>query len=516
MNKAVVYLVGAGPGDPGLITVRGRELLGLADAVVYDFLANPAFLSAARGNSELIYVGKQGGAHTLPQKEINQLLINLAKSGKTVVRLKGGDPFIFGRGGEEAQALAEAGIPFEIVPGVTSGSAAAAYAGIPVTHRGLSSSVAFITGHETPGKQSSDHNWQALAHGPQTLVFYMGVHTLPDICRNLLEAGMPPERPAAVVERGTLAMQRTVTATLSELPQAAAKAAIAAPAVVIVGEVVNLRQCLHWYEKRPLFGRTVVVTRSREQAGALSAQLEALGAAVIEFPCIEIRPLPEQSLVQGAIERLKQYAWVVFTSANGVKFFWRQIQALGRDARVFASCRVAAMGPGTAEALQTRGIRPDFVPERYVAESMAEGLLALGVSGKKVLIPRAVAARDVLPQTLEKGGAEVKVLPVYEARPQARGKDELLLALQEDKIDWITFASSGTVHNFFAAVPPLVLQNIQKQGRGKALRFACIGPITRETLEQYGFSCDLEPEAYSLSGLVSVICDYYNNRQEER
>ena len=516
MTTTTVYLVGAGPGDPGLLTLRGRQLLGAADAVVYDYLANRAFLDFARPDAELVYVGKQGGAHTLPQAEINQLLVDLARKGKSVARLKGGDPCIFGRGGEEAAALAAAGVPFEIVPGVTSGSAAAAYAGIPVTHRGLSSSVAFITGHEDADKQGSAHNWQALAHGPETLVFYMGVKNLPEICRCLLEAGMPPDRPAAIVQWGTTPRQRSLLSTVGNLPQDVAAAGITAPALTIVGEVARLRGSLHWYEDRPLFGRTIVVTRSRDQAGALTAALTALGAEVIEFPCIDVLPLPDQSLVHGAISRLSEYQWVIFTSANGVKFFWEQLAALGKDARALAFCRVAAIGPGTAQELAVRGITADFLPQSFVAESVAEGLTALGVAGQRILIPRAVAARDVLPQALERAGAEVRVLPVYEARPCFNRQDELREALTQGLVDCVTFASSSTVDNFFAGIPPKLLQEKRGMaendgGAGKIPRFACIGPITRSTLESYGLPCDIEPQEYTIAALAAALAEFYKD-----
>ena len=516
MTTATVYLIGAGPGDPGLLTLRGRELLARADVVVYDYLANSVFLDFARPEAERIYVGKKGGEHTLPQVEISRLLVDLAKSGKSVARLKGGDPFIFGRGGEEAEALVAAGVPFEVVPGVTAGAAAAAYAGIPVTQRGLSSSVAFITGHEDADKIASAHDWPALAHGPETLVFYMGVKNLPEICRNLLKAGLPAGRPAAVVQWGTTPRQRTLISTLAALPREAAAAGVTAPAVVIVGEVVTMRETLRWYENRPLFGRSIVVTRSREQAGALTAQLAALGADVLEFPCIEVLPLPDQSLVHTAIGHLPEYQWVVFTSANGVKFFWEQLKALGKDARALAPCRVAAIGPGTAQSLAERGITADFLPESFVAESVAEGLIGLGVAGQRILIPRAVSARDVLPQVLELAGAGVRVLPVYEARPDFNGRDELKSALAEGRVDFVTFASSSTVDNFFAGVPPEMLQeNRDKAEAGqtgrKILRFACIGPITRAALESYGFACDVEPREYTIAGLVTALAEFYKH-----
>ena len=516
MTTSTVYLIGAGPGDPGLLTLRGRELLGLVDVVVYDYLANRAFLDFARPDAELIYVGKKGGEHTLSQEKINQLLVDLALSGKSVGRLKGGDPFIFGRGGEEAEALVAAGVPFEVVPGVTAGAAAAAYAGISVTQRGLSSSVAFITGHEDACKLESAHDWQALAHGAETLVFYMGVKNLPEICRNLLKAGLPAGRPAAMVQWGTTPRQRSLVSTLAGLPQDAAVAGMAAPAVVIIGEVAALRESLQWYEQRPLFGRSIVVTRSRDQAGALAAALTDLGAEVMEFPCIEVVPLPDQSLVHGAISRLADYQWVIFTSANGVKFFWEQLAALGKDARVLASCRVAAIGPGTAQSLAERGITADFLPQSFVAESVAEGLIALGVAGQRILIPRAVAARDVLPQALEQAGAEVRVLPVYEARPCFAGRVDLEAALAEGRVDSITFASSSTVDNFFAGLPAKMLQEIraaaESRDGAKIPRFACIGPITRTTLESYGLPCDIEPHEYTLAALVQALVDFYKKK----
>ena len=513
MTTSTVYLIGAGPGDPGLLTLRGREVLGRVDVVVYDYLANRAFLDFARPDAELIYVGKKGGEHTLPQAKINELLVDLARAGKSVARLKGGDPFIFGRGGEEAEALVAAGVPFEVVPGVTAGAAAAAYAGIPVTQRGLSSSVAFVTGHEDPDKGMSAHDWAALAHGPETLVFYMGVKNLPEICRNLLEAGLPAGRPAAMVQWGTTPRQRTLLSTLGALPQEAEAAGLSAPAVVIVGEVAALRKSLQWYENRPLFGRKVVVTRSREQAGALTAALAALGAEVMEFPCIEVLPLADQSLVQGAISRLPEYQWVIFTSANGVKFFWEQLTALGKDARALGVCQVAAIGPGTAQSLAERGIVADFLPESFVAESVAEGLISQGVAGQRILIPRAVAARDVLPQALERAGAEVRVLPVYEARPCFSGREELREVFVKGGVDCVTFASSSTVDNFFAGLDPALLQHLRnaqaENGAGGPPHFACIGPITRATLESYGFACDIEPQEYTIAGLTAALVDFY-------
>lgn len=499
-----VYLIGAGPGDPGLFTLRGRDCLAAADVVIYDALANDALLGHARKDAELIYVGKVAGNHALPQDGINQLLVDKAREGKVVARLKGGDPYIFGRGGEEAEALLEAGIPFEEVPGISSTIAAPAYAGIPLTHRNFASSVTIITGHENPDKPGSVHNWQALARSASTLVFVMGMKNLPDIARNLLEAGMDPATPAALVYRGTTSRQRSLVATLADLPQAAVDQGFSNPSVIVVGKVCSLHDQLGWFEQRPLFGRSVVVTRAREQASGLAQELGRLGADVIQCPTIEISPLPDYAELDAAIARLSEYAWLIFTSVNGVRWFWKRLEAAGKDSRALGLCRVAAIGPATAEALEARGIRPDFIPERYVAEGVVEGLLARGkVDGVRMLLPRAAKAREVLPDELRKAGARVDVISAYETIPAATRKDEVLERIQAGTLDCITFGSSSTVENFLSLIPAETLR------AHPDVRLAAIGPVTAKTLEAHGLPCHIMPEEYTIPALVQALVSHY-------
>ncbi len=495
-----VYLIGAGPGDLGLLTIKGKKAIQSADAVVYDYLANPAFLKYAKPGAEIIYVGKKGGDHTLPQDKINELIIAKAKEGKVVARLKGGDPYVFGRGGEEAEELVAAGLTFEVVPGVTAGVAAAAYAGIPVTHRAFTPSVCFITGHEDPGKAQSTLHWDVYAKSTSTLVFYMGVKNLPDICAKLMEAGRPGDEPVALVYRGTSCRQRSFVSTLAEAPAEAKRLKFTAPSIIIVGGVCGLRDTLGWFEKRPLLGRGVVVTRAREQASDFASVLEDLGACVLEFPTIAVKPLPDYAEVRTVVENLRDYGWVIFTSTNGVDHFWRILKEMGKDARALGPCQVAAIGPATADALRERGIEPDFVPPKYVAESVVEGLLARGVQGKKVLIPRAKVAREVLPEELAKAGAEVRVLPVYETGLAEAGPDEFLEWLARGDVQFVTFTSSSTVENFFALVPK---ERIAE--RRADLKIACIGPVTAKTLARFGFTPDISPEDYTIPGLAAAL-----------
>lgn len=499
-----VYLIGAGPGDPGLFTLRGRDCLAAADVVIYDALANDALLGHARKDAELIYVGKVAGDHALPQDGINRLLVEKAREGKVVARLKGGDPYIFGRGGEEAEALLEAGIPFEEVPGISSTIAAPAYAGIPLTHRNFASSVTIITGHENPDKPGSVHNWQALAQSASTLVFVMGMKNLPDIARNLLDAGMDPATPAALVYRGTTPRQRSLVATLAALPQAAVDQGFSNPSVIVVGKVCSLHDQLGWFEQRPLFGRSVVVTRAREQASGLAQELVQLGADVIQCPTIEISPLPDYAELDAAIDRLSEYAWLIFTSVNGVRWFWKRLEAGGKDSRALGLCRVAAIGPATAEALEARGIRPDFIPERYVAEGVVEGLLARGkVDGVRMLLPRAAKAREVLPDELRKAGARVDVISAYETIPAAARKDEVLERMRAGTLDCVTFGSSSTVENFLSLIPAETLR------AHPDVRLAAIGPVTAKTLEAHGLPCHIMPEEYTIPALVQALVSHY-------
>lgn len=496
---STVYLIGAGPGDPGLLTIRAKELIETADVVVYDYLANKDFLGYARKDAEIIYVGKKGGDHTLPQDKINELIIAKAKEGKSVARLKGGDPYVFGRGGEEAEELVAAGVPFEVVPGVTAGVAAPAYAGIPVTHRDFTTSVCFITGHEDPTKEESGHNWEVYAKSNSTLVFYMGVKNLPMIAGKLMQGGRDKNTPVALVRWGTRSEQQSMVSTLEHVADDAEKRRFAAPSIIIVGGVCGLHDKLAWFEKKPLLGKGVVVTRAREQASGLSATLKSLGAHVYEFPTISVEPLDDYAEVEQAILGLAAVDWLVFTSVNGVKHFWKQLTEIGLDTRALGGCSVAAIGPATADELKARGVTPDFVPAKYVAEEVVAGLLERGVAGKHVLIPRAKVAREVLPEQLAKAGADVRVLPVYETRLAQRDPAELVAALEKGKIQALTFTSSSTVENFFALLPAETLKQHPE------VKIACIGPVTAKTLGRFGFAPSIQPADYTIPALVEAL-----------
>lgn len=479
-----VYLVGAGPGDPGLITVRGRQLLEAADVVVYDRLAPRALLDLAPSAAQRIDVGKGPGRATLGQEEINALLVEHGRAGRTVVRLKGGDPYVFGRGGEEAEALQAEGVPFEVVPGVTSAVAAPAYAGIPVTHRGLSTHVTIVTGHEDPAKGRKDVDWEALAHAGGTLVILMGAANLRQISGRLVDGGLAPETPAAAVMWGTTPAQRSIRATLGTI----AEAGVEAPAAVVIGEVAALD--LAWFERRPLFGRRVVVTRAREQASELRVRLEELGADVIELPAIEVRPL------QFEVPTLGAYSWLVFTSSNGVEVFFKNgLGASGWDARALSGCRVAAIGPGTAAALARFGVRADLVPERYVAEALVEAFPAPDGRGDRILLLRAAVARDALPDGLAQLGYGVDVVAVYETVPGDPDPAEVE-AVRRGEVDAVTFTSSSTVTNLvdlLGAIPkpqPAVV---------------AIGPVTAQAAERAGLQVDGVAEDHTIDGLVDVL-----------
>lgn len=508
----MVWLVGAGPGDPGLLTLRGRELLAEADVVVYDALASGDLLGWARPGAELLYVGKVAGNHALSQGEINELLIARARSGgpgggpARVVRLKGGDPYIFGRGGEEGEALAAAGVPFEVVPGVSSAVAAPAYAGIPLTHRGLASSVSIITGHECAGKGSSAINWQALAASGSTLVFVMGMQNLEEICGRLIQAGLSADTPAALIYRGTMPEQRSLICPLGDLAREGAARGFSNPAVIVVGQVCSLAPVLDWFGSRPLLGRTVLVTRARRQASGMAAMLSGLGARVLQFPTIAIRPAADYSRLDQAIQRLGEYAWLIFTSVNGVEHFWQRLTLAALDSRALAGVKVAAIGPATASALAARGISADFVPEKYVAESTAAGLLARvggDMRGLRVLLPRAARARELLPQELAQAGALVDVAAAYETVPAAQGREEVLASLAKGEISCIAFASSSTVENFLASVPPSAL------GGPRSPVLAAIGPITADALAARGLRAQIMPQDYTIPALVEAIAGHF-------
>ena len=502
MSGGKVYLVGAGPGDPGLITLKAARCLSRAEVVVYDFLANPALLFHAAG-AERIYVGKQGSDHTLPQAEINVLLVRLAREGRVVVRLKGGDPFVFGRGGEEAEALAEAGVRFEIVPGVTSAVAAPAYAGIPLTHRDFASSVGFVTGHEDPTKPESSLDWDRLATGLGTIVFLMGVHRLPFIAASLVAAGRAPTTPAALIRWGTTPEQITVVGTLADIAARAKEVGLAPPAVLVVGEVVSLRDRLNWFETLPLFGRMVCVTRTREQASALSQALADLGARVIECPTIRVASPNDWGPVDRAMDRLADVAWLVLSSPNGVDFLMRRLGERGLDARHLAPVKLAAIGPATAERLSTYGLKADLVPEEYVAEGLAQALSVAGVSGRRVLLARAAEARPVLPQALSAAGARVEEVVLYQTLIPDGLPAEAKTVLAEHTPDLITFTSSSTVTHFVELARRHHLEHLL------AAQAACIGPITSRTARQAGLNVVIEAGVYTVPGLVSAIQTHF-------
>jgi uroporphyrinogen III methyltransferase/synthase len=478
-----VYLVGAGPGDPGLLTLRAAELIARADVILHDRLIPPGALEGARPDAEIVFVGKQGGGAQVPQSEIDRLLLEHARAGKDVVRLKGGDPFVFGRGGEEALRCLEAGVPFEVVPGVTAGVAAPAYAGIPVTQRGLASGVAFVTGHEDPAKPDSALDWPALAAFPGTLVFYMGVRALPRIAQQLVAGGRPADEPVAVVERGTLPGQRTVLATLADVVERAAAERIRAPAITLVGPVAGLREQLAWLERRPLHGRTVAVTRAQPQASALAARLRELGATVVEAPAIRTEPLDAE------LPDLSAYDLLCVTSPTGAHVLFERLAAAGLDARALAGATVAAIGPGTARALAEHGIRADVVPERAIAEGLVEALA--GTTMTRALVVRARDGRDMLPDALRERGAAVDMLALYETVAEPLDPDTAAAAA---RADYVTFTSASTVRFFLAAAGAL----------GGA-RIASIGPATSAALREAGLEPDLEADPHTPDGLIAAL-----------
>ena len=492
-RPGVVYLVGAGPGDPGLMTARSLDLIACADAIYYDRLIPPGALAGAREDAELVYVGKQPGVASVPQEEIGERLIEAARAGRSVVRLKGGDPFVFGRGGEEGEALRAAGVEFEVVPGITAGVAATAYAGIPVTHRDDASAVAFVTGHEDPEKDETALDWDALAAFPGTLVFYMGVKRLEENAKALIAAGRDPEQPAAAIERGTMEGQRTVTATLRTIHEAVALAEVKAPALIVVGPVVERHEELDWLARRPLHGKRVIVTRARAQASGLAASLRELGAGVVELPAIRIEPRIDAPEVRAAAAAIGLYELVCLTSPNGVRLLFEALAAADLDSRALAGVTVAAIGPGTARALTRHGIVADVVPERFVAEGLIEALKDVDVEGARVLVARAAEARDVLPEHLEKRGAEVDVVALYET-VRERPKAETVEAAQG--ADYVTFTSSSTVTNLAEA--------LGERFPAEA-RVVSIGPVTSEAIREAGLRVDVEAERHDIDGLLNAL-----------
>lgn len=518
MSKGVVYLVGAGPGDPGLITVKGLECIRRADVVVHDRLASPELLQEARPDAERIYVGKAASRHAMRQEDINHLLVELASQGKTVCRLKGGDPYVFGRGGEEAETLVEAGIRFEEVPGVTSAIAAPAYAGIPVTHRDFTSGVAIFTGHEDPDKAESAIAWDKIATGVGTLVFVMGMENLPRITEKLQENGRSPETPVALVRWGTLPRQEVLIGTLSTVVEKAREASFSAPVIIIVGEVVTLRQKLRWFDNRPLFGKRVLVTRTREQASHLSALLRQQGAEPVECPTIQIEPMEDTSALDQALLRLIEYDWVVFTSVHGVRSVLERLRAAGSGPSALAVTRLAAIGPATARELTEAGLGVAYQPQQYVAEAIVEGMNE--VEGKRILLPRADIAREALAIGLRAKGGLVDEVDAYRTLPARAQAEPVRRMLAAGEIDAVTFTSSSTVRNFVALVGPETgsaeqdAKTSEVLGLPDGVKIACIGPITSETARQLGLRVDIEAKEYTIPGLVEALVEAYRKASQ--
>jgi uroporphyrinogen III methyltransferase/synthase len=506
-KKGKVYLVGAGPGDPGLLTLRAKELIEKADVIVYDYLANETFLDYAKDDAELIYAGKSGSSHTMKQEDINRLICDKAGKGFNVVRLKGGDPFIFGRGGEEAQELVKAGIPFEIVPGITSAIAVPAYAGIPLTHRDYTSTVAFITGHEDPAKGESDIDWERLATGVGTLVFLMGVGNLEAIAAQLIQHGRSPETPAAVIHRGTVAGQKTIEGKLRHIADIVKREGIKPPGIIVVGDVVGLRTELNWFEQRPLFGKRIVVTRAKEQASRFMAALSELGAECIEFPVIEILSPDNLDGMDKAIQSLESYDWLLFTSVNGVKYFFDRLYGLGKDIRSLKDIKVGVIGPKTAEAVYEKGIRSDLIPDEYRAEAVVEAFKKWDVKGLRILLARAVEARGLLPEELRKMGAHVDVVQAYRTVMPGTGTEKVRSMLKDGEINMVTFTSSSTVTNFMAMFKEDGDKVKQWMER---IDIACIGPITAKTAEENGIKVSFIAESYTIEALTDAIVEYYS------
>ena len=498
----MVYLVGAGPGDYRLISIKAVDCLKMADVVVYDRLADDRILRWAPENAEYIYVGKASSNHTMKQEDINQLLVDKAKEGKCVVRLKGGDPFVFGRGGEEGLLLRQNNLPFEIVPGITSAISVPAYAGIPVTHRAVATSFAVVTGHEDPTKGESNMRWEHLAMGVDTLVFLMGVANLPHITSKLIENGRSADTPAAVIRWGTKPEQRTLITTVGRAAEDVAKNGIKPPAIFIVGEVVKLRDSLQWFDnlaQRPLFGKRILVTRARSQASQLTAKLENLGAEVIEVPAITITdPADLYAALDQAIGQLQDYHWVMFTSANGVKHFFARLLQAGKDARALGYAKIAAIGSATAAELKKYGLVADVVPGEYRAEGIIEAMKGKLPPHAKILLPRAEEAREILPEKLREMGAEVDVVSAYRTVCAAADGEGLTSELNEGRIDMVTFTSSSTVKNLVNIIGSADVLN--------GVKTACIGPVTADTAKSLGIEPDIIAKEYTIDGLVEAIC----------
>jgi len=506
MGQGVVYLVGAGPGDPKLLTVRGQELLQQADVVAYDHLVSPRLLRTCAPRAKLVYVGKEPDRHTASQSAINRLLVRAAKAGKTVVRLKGGDPFLFGRGGEEAVELRKAGVAYEVVPGVTSALAVPAYAGIPLTYRSLSSSVAIVTGHEDPAKPESSVRWDRLATACDTLVCLMGVATLPAIAARLIRHGRKPATPCAVIEWGTCPGQRTVTGALRTIVKAARAASIRPPAVLVVGDVVSLRRKLAWFESRPLFGKRILVTRASDKAAGFADQLEALGADVVQLPAIELAPVKPNGLFRHAIiEQMPAIDWVFFTSPEGIGWFSKMLKSYRKDVRWLSGCHIAAIGPKTAVALEERGLHVDFIPRRFSQEGVLQDFPRRIVRGKRALILSAEESRDVLSSGLRRRGMRVQKVPIYRTIIPKTLRDGVD-AMARQPFDFVTVTSASCVEHLAEA--------LQAAGRGalfRRLRFASIGPVTSAAVRARGGRVTIEARTSTMEGLIEAVVKRASN-----
>jgi len=491
---AKVYLIGAGPGDSGLITIRGLELIKKADVIIYDHLVNKDLLNYAKKDAEIIYAGKQASRHELTQDEINNLIFEKAKKSHVVVRLKGGDPFIFGRGGEEALFLAEKGIDFEICPGVTSAISVPAYAGIPLTHRDYASTVAFITGHEDEKKTSSTIDWEKISTGVDTLVFLMGIKNLSSITHRLMENGRSPQTEACIITQGTTPEQKVITGTLNHIDEIAKKQGVKPPGILVVGRVVGLRQVLNWFEKKPLFGKKIVVTRAKHQSTRFGIALKERGAQVLYIPAIDIEPIEPNDRLLEAIKNIRDYFAVIFTSTNSVGIFFHALLEAKRDVRALSNIKVIAIGDATASDLKTKGVIADYIPEQWTSEGIVEVLKSIGVKGKMFLLPRAEDARDILVNYIHNNGGTCHVIPIYRTSMPDKIEDI------KEKPDLVTFTSSSTVKNFVTLYGKEMLSTST---------VASIGPITTKTLRDYGIDVHIEAKRYDIPGLVEAIEGYY-------
>ena len=503
--KTAVYLIGAGPGDPELITLKGRRCLEAADCVIYDHLVNRELLQYAPGGAERVYVGKQGGRDHISQTEINSLLLTRARQGKTVARLKGGDPFIFGRGGEEAEVLAGAGIPFEVVPGVSAGSAAPAYAGIPLTHRDYGPTVAFVAAQQDPTREDPLLDWGKISSAAETLVFFMGARSLQQVVEQLTRHGRSPATPVALIRWGTCPSQEVVTGTLGSILSRAGH--MAPPTLIVVGEVVRLREQLRWFDNRPLFGKRILITRPRQQARDFRRALELLGATAISFPTVEVREPDSWDRLDRAIETIDQYDWLIFTSVNGVKYFFQRYFRHHSDIRQLKGVRIAAIGPATRRAVLDFSLAVDTLPSDYQAEGLVESLRGKVVKGMRVLLPRARVAREVLPRQLQRQGASVEVVEAYRTGTPEDAQSRWAQILDETAPHMVVFTSSSTVANLADLVRPKPLAD-SLQG----VAVACIGPITAATARESGLGVDLVPQKYTTASLIEAMEAYFSRR----